>query len=132
VPIKEDAKLLPRFVPEGYMVHDVMLCFCLVTFNSMGMVQILSLFLMKVYLLVNLLFKPLKEKLEQIMLIGNEIFFVIILIVFMIIDMQGNNISLEKLRGTYGNTIIIFYIAILTFNCVIGFLSTYNTVKEMC
>jgi hypothetical protein len=132
VPIKEDAKLLPRFVPEGYMVHDVMLCFFLVTFNSMGMVQIVSLFLMKVYLLVNLCFKPLKEKLEQIMLIGNEIFFVVILILFMVIDTQGDSITLDQLRGTYGNTIILFYIAILSFNCVIGSISTYNSVKEIC
>jgi hypothetical protein len=87
---------------------------------------------MKVYLLVNLTHRPLKETLEQVMLMGNEIFFIIILIIFMIMDINSNNISLDQLRGSYGNTIIIFYILVLAFNCGIGFLSTYYTIKEMC
>ncbi len=132
VPIKDEAKLLPRFIPEGYMVHDVMLCFFLVTFNGNAKVQIISLMLMKIYLLVNLFYRPLKETLEQVMLMGNECFFIIILTVFMILESKIDDLSLEERRTKYGKPIIIVYILMLTFNCVIGFLSTFFTVKEMC
>ena len=132
VPIRDDAKMLPRFLPEGYMVHDVMLCFFLATFNSNAKVQIISLLLMKVYLLVNLLYRPLKEKLEQVMLTGNELFFIIILTVFMVLESKIDDLSLEERRTKYGKPIIIVYILMLAFNCVIGFLSTFFAVKEMC
>jgi hypothetical protein len=36
VPIKENAKLLPSFTPEAYMVHDILLCFFLVVFNGIA------------------------------------------------------------------------------------------------
>lgn len=125
VPIKETAKLLPRFIPEAYMVHDILLCVFLVTFNGYSTVQIVSLIILKLYLLVNLCYKPLKETLEQVMLMGNEIFFLSMLGIFLILDFKSGTISVSELRNKYGKTIIIFYIILLAFNCVIGIISTY-------
>ena len=88
--------------------------------------------MIKVYLLVSLFFKPFVEKLEWIMLLGNEIFFLLILVVFLRMDSVSSTITAKELRITYGRTILLFYVLLLVFNCGIGFISTALQVKELC
>lgn len=100
VPIKENAKLLASFTPENYLVHDILLCVFLVLFNGIAVAQILTLILMKGYIFVLLLTFPMKEMMEQAMLMGNEFFFLGILIQFLRIELlpslKKDHNALEK------------------------------------
>jgi uncharacterized membrane protein len=132
VPIKESAKLLPSFTPENYIVHDVLLCVFLVLFHDNATIQILSLFLMKAYIFGNLLTFPMKELMEQIMLTGNEFFFLGILIQFFRIhinkSLQKDHKALEK----QGKILIVLYILMLSFNAGIALMAVMKSLKELC
>lgn len=127
--IKESSSLLPRFVPETYLIHDFLLCLFLVNFHSNAKVQILSLMIMKIYQFLNLCQFPMKEALDQIMLLVNEFFFTCVLAFFLYLSgKEESEVDFEKV----GTIIIGIYIVFLVFNCLIGFCSVWGMIKESC
>ena len=132
VPIKENAKLLPSFTPENYIVHDILICVFLVLFNGIAIVQITLLILMKGYIFGCLLTFPMKELPEQLLLMGNEFFFLGILVQFLRIEISS---TLKKDHGALqktGKVLIILYICMLAFNAAIALMAVLKSLKEMC
>ena len=64
IPVRQEARTIPRFTPEIYLLHDLLLCFFLTVFHGNARVQIYSLIALKLFVLVNLLYLPFKEWLD--------------------------------------------------------------------
>ena len=132
VPIKESARLLASFTPENYLVHDILLCIFLVVFNGKAGVQILSLLLMKAYIFFNLCTLPMKELPEQLMLTGNEFFFLGILVQFLRIHMSDSMKKDHEALESNGKILIVLYILMLSFNALIAFYAVFLSFRELC
>lgn len=87
---------------------------------------------MKGYIFGMLVTLPMKEFMEQLMLTGNEFFFIGILIQFLRIELSPELKTDHKKLESQGKILIILYILMLSFNAGIALLAVFRSLKELC
>ena len=84
------------------------------------------------FLLLQVILKPLKSKLELYTLIINDFLYILALSSFMVYHFKKDSLTEEERYNTYGFLIIGILLAIVAANLLIGFYVTFLSFKSMC
>lgn len=92
---------------------------------------------MKILIIFSLFKCPMQEKVDQLMLTANEIFFFMILFMYLVVDIinsshEGGSASPKFMYNTVGTVTIVLFIGLMAFNIITALFAVVVDIKEKC
>jgi hypothetical protein len=114
-------------------VRDYALCLSLIFLIGSGISQILLLLLLisgtTVFQAKNFIYV---NKSTNVLNVINQTGYILILLIFFLLHVSGNNISLETRFSVFGNLLIIIVLSMMLINVLVALVCTLKELKERC
>lgn len=131
--LKSSRELIGGMTTELLMLKDLLVAFFIVLFVENPLLQILpSLTLFGACFAIILKFRVFKSKILLCTHLLNEGTFTVVTLVFFLYYVAGGSMSMNARYNYFGWGLISLIIITVVLNLVLGFMSAYYTIKEVC